>query len=157
MTGLWLKPVGRDDIGPLTRLRVGEDQESFVAPNVYSLAQLHYETGAYAFGIMTGDTPVGFAQVIDMREHQYRELYDEENSAFLWRFMIAHSEQGKGHGTAAMERLFDWARGRGLPRFLTSVVETNLQARAFYASLGFLPTGATDGIEIVLGRDLEDL
>ena len=154
MTSIWLKPVERDDVVPLIKLEVGADQDGFVAPNVYSLAQLHYETGAYGFGIMNGEARIGYAQIIDMREHKYREIYDEENSAFLWRFMIAHPEQGKGYGKAAMGHLFDWARARGLPRFFTSVVETNPQARAFYAGLGLTPTGEKDGDELILVRDL---
>ena len=130
------------------------DQKDFVAPNVYSLAQLHFATGAYGFVIWEGAARVGYCQVIDMREHRYREPYDEESSAFLWRLMIAAEHQGRGHGRAAVALLFDWARARGLPRFLTSVVETNAAARAFYAALGLVPTGHVDGTEMILGRDI---
>lgn len=154
MTEVSIRPVERDDVAPLAKLKVAADQEAFVAPNVYSLAQLHFETGAYGLVILAGEERVGYCQIIDMREHQYREGYDDENSAFLWRLMIAHDEQGKGYGKAAMKRLFDWARDRGLPRFMTSVVETNVRARAFYEGLGFAPTGDIDGVEIILSRDL---
>ncbi|QQA42832.1 GNAT family N-acetyltransferase [Pelagovum pacificum] len=147
-----LKPVVRDDVVPLAQLRVGADQDSFVAPNVWSLAQLHYETGAHAFGIMDGDDRVGFCQVIDMREHDHREPHDDENSAFLWRMMIADGKQRQGYGKAAIALICDWARDRGLPRLMTSCVETNAAALAFYQSAGFAPTGDMDGKEVILSR-----
>lgn len=149
-----LRPVTRDDLSPLFKLKVAPDQQDFVAPNEYSLAQVHYETGATPFVIWSDDTRVGFCQVIDMRKHAHREPEDDADALFLWRLMIGRDHQGQGHGRAAMTQLFDMAKQAGHNAFETSVVVENTAATAFYLSLGFALTGRIVDGEAQLRRTL---
>lgn len=136
-----LHDVTRGDVRPLVKLRVSPDQESFVAPNENSLAQVHYETGATPYVIWNGDERVGFCQVIDMRKHDFREPEDDPEGMFLWRFMIAAEHQGKGYGKAAIMALIQKAREAGHPALETSAVTSNAAALGFYEGLGFVRTG----------------
>jgi len=141
-----LRPVTRDHVGPLIRLKVAPHQDGFVAPNAVSLAQAPYETGAFPFAICDGETPVGYLALIDMRIHDFREDGDDPNSAYLWRLMIGADHQKQGHATAALVAACDWCTGRGLPRLFTSAVPENGVVRQFYQSQGFTETGrVTEG------------
>ncbi|QPH53891.1 GNAT family N-acetyltransferase [Pontivivens ytuae] len=150
-----LEPVTRDDVIPLTDLAVHAEQRGFVADNAFSLAQAPYETGAYPFAIRADGRLVGFCMVIDMREHQYRERCDDPQSCFLWRFMIAAEEQGKGYGRATLAEVEAWARARGLTALVTTAVEGNAAARALYRSAGFVETGRIAHGEVEMRRPLD--
>ncbi len=52
--------------------------------------------------------------------------------------------RGGGFAQGLMEKLEDWARSRGADRAVLAVEGNNDRARAFYASFGYLPTGATE-------------
>ena len=136
-----LKPVTRDDVKPLFELKVKPEQQTFVATNEISLAQVHYETGSTPYVIWSDNTRVGLMVIIDMREHKHIEPDDDPNSIFLWRLLIAVEHQGKGYGSAAMAALFEIARDKGATAVETSVVEDNLAALKFYEQLGFSLTG----------------
>ena len=143
MSAVCLRPVGREDVETLIRLRVREDQEGLVAPNAVSLAQQPYETGAYPFVIEANGEIAGFLMAIDNREHRYLEEGDDPEAAFLWRFMIDAGRQRAGLGRAALAALRDWCRARGLKRIVTTAVERNGAAHALYESEGLERTGRT--------------
>ncbi|SMY07176.1 GNAT family N-acetyltransferase [Flavimaricola marinus] len=149
-----LRPVERDDLHPLFRLKVTAEQDGWVAPNEFTLAQAPYETGAYVFAIRNDDEIVGLLAMIDFREHAYVMEGEDREAANLWRLLIGADHQNKGYGRAAMGLAFDWARARGNPRFGTSVVPENAAGLAFYRSLGLEPTGLIVDGETVLSRDL---
>ncbi len=154
MMTITLTPVTRDDVKPLVKLTVAAAQENFVAPNAVSLAQAHYETGAYPFVIWAGDKRVGLIQVIDFREHDFVELYDDPTGAYLWRLSIGQEFQAKGYGKAALLSLLDWARERGNTSMTTSAVPKNAVAINLYESLGFDKTGRMVEGEIELKMPL---
>jgi diamine N-acetyltransferase len=149
-----LRPVERDDLRPLFRLKVSEAQAGFVAPNEITLAQAPYEPGAFVFVIRAEEQIVGLIAMIDFREHPFVMEGEDPEAAHLWRLMIGAEHQRKGYGRAAMALAFDWARGRGNPRFSTSAVPENAVALRFYESLGLMPTGAIVDGEVELARDL---
>lgn len=149
-----LQPVERDDLRPLFRLKVSDAQDGFVAPNEITLAQAPYETGAYVFSIYADEVIVGLMAMLDFREHKYLEEGDDPEAAYLWRLLIGADHQGKGYGRAAMDWAFDWAKARGNPRFVTSVVKENADGMRFYAELGLEPTGRIEDGEVVLMRGL---
>ncbi len=150
-----LEPVTRDDVIPLTDLSVHAEQRGFVADNAFSLAQAPYETGAHPFAIRAEGRLVGFCMVIDMREHRYPEPGDDPLSCYLWRFMIAAPEQGKGYGRATLTQVEAWARARGLRALVTTAVEGNGAARALYRSAGFVETGRIEDGEVEMRRPLD--
>lgn len=149
-----LREVTRDDVRPLVRLRVAPDQDDFVAPNEYSLAQVHYETGATPYVIWNGEDRVGFCQVIDMRKHAFCEPEDDPNALFLWRFMVASEFQRKGFGKAALKVLIQMAEATGHEAVETSAVMENAAAIGFYEGLGFVKTGRIVDGEVQLRLEL---
>jgi len=108
-----------------------------VADNAISIAQGH-SAGADAWmrAIYVGDRPVGFV-MLDLEE----DPEDDDPGPFLWRFMIAGPEQGKGYGRAALQQVIDWAKGRGARHLATSCGQGDGSPEGFYRRLGFEPTG----------------
>jgi diamine N-acetyltransferase len=151
---LTLRAVERNHVRPICKLAVAEDQRTFVSANAVSLAQAAYETGAYPFGLWDGDTLVGFAQVIDCREHLYRAAEDPADAVYVWRLMIAEAFQGRGYGRAAMEALIGWARERGVAEVSIHAVAENAVALGLYERLGFRRTGRVEEGEIELSLSL---
>ena len=71
-----LRPVTKDTLRDILRLKVTEAQEHFVANNAVSLAQAHFTPEAWYRAIYADETPVGFMM-----------LYDDpaKPEYFLWR------------------------------------------------------------------------
>ena len=112
------------------------DEENFVAPNSYSLAQawLYREDGdVFPFAIYNDDTAVGFMLLEEDRE---------ESDLVVWRIMFPPENENKGYGTAAMRLIIELARDSGKYRSLVlDCAQTNVKARHIYDKLGFIPTG----------------
>jgi diamine N-acetyltransferase len=116
--------------------------KKMVAPNAISIAQAHFSKHAWFRAIYAAETPVGFIM-----------LYDnpEEPKYFLWRLMIAGTQQGKGYGKAAIERLIDYVRTRpGASELLVSCGEGEGSPEGFYYRLGFRRTGEKIDHEVVM-------
>jgi len=121
-------------------LKVRDDQP-FVAPNVYSIAQAGVEPGWVTRAIHSGETMVGFAMyTID---EKLSELY-------LCRFMIDRDHQGKGYGRAALELLKEIALAApGVSRMRLSTSPENSNGIRIYERFGFVDTGEIeDGEEV---------
>ncbi len=148
-------PVTRDDVVPLIRMELPEDQESFVARNAVSLAQVSFEGGAYAFCIRADGERAGLIQVIDCRESPNLEDGDDPQAIYLWRLMVAQEFQRLGIGRKVVEWLEGWARARGAPRIAVTCVPENEAALGLYESVGFARTGRVPHGEAELVWDLE--
>ena len=151
--GVILRPVGRDDVNRLIGLDPGI--AGLVAPNAVTLAQAAYEEGAYVFCIEADGEIVGLMALADTREDGHLEPDDDPNCAYLWRLMVDAKHQRTGYGRAAMHLAMGWARDRGLPRFVTSVVpDEEGNALPFYERLGMARTGRIDDGEVELALTL---
>lgn len=62
--------------------------------------------------------------------------------AAMW---VAESQRGKGHGSALLRAVEDYAAAHG--HLLAYVETTSFQARPFYESLGYRVFGELDGID----------
>lgn len=151
-----LRKVDTENVWDLCRLKVTPEQENFVAPNLYSIAEAFAvrESGQVAlpFGIYEDGAPVGFV----MLGHGTAGDEDEPDVAAgnycLWRFMIDARYQGRGLGRKALELVLEYIRTLpcGPAEFCwLSYEPENTGARALYRSLGFAENGETDGDEIV--------
>jgi len=153
-TGLRLAEITGDTLWPVLKLAVAPDQRVFVADNVISIAQAHFEPGAWFRAIALGDEPVGFAMLHDPTLPGAGPATDcDTDTVMLWRFMIGADHQRRGYGRAAIGLLADHARSRpGITRFATSYVEGPGGPAGFYRSLGFVETGriVDDETEAVL-------
>lgn len=122
--------------------------QSFVPPNAESLAQawLYYENhDVYSFAVCSGETPVGFMQL-------YEEL--EKRTLYLWRVMIAAERQGRGFGTAAVEKIAALARESGRYDCIElGCKPENAGAMHIYEKLGFRPTGEVEHGEVEMRLD----
>lgn len=148
MAEITFRPVTRDNLRDLVRLKVAEGQEDYVATNLVSIAQAYVEPTWTPMGIYDGETVVGFAM----------EGFDADtNQWWIVRFMIGADHQGKGYGTAALSALVaSLAKRHGCREVYLSYVPGNDIAERMYAKAGFVPTGEIEEGEIVARRVLGD-
>ena len=95
--------------------------------------------------IYAAEEPVGFLMY---------SFWDERESYWLLRLMIAADHQGKGYGRAAMQQAIQLIRGQpGCSSISLSFEPENATAERLYTSLGFKPTGEILEGEIVYRLD----
>ena len=136
-----LDDVTADNVRSICRLRLAPAQRRFVAPNAVSLAEALFEPKAWYRAITADDVIVGFVM-----------LYLDEAAAnyYLWRLMIGEGYQARGFGRAAVGLVIEHVRRLPNATDLTVGYVPGAEGpEAFYASLGFQPTGEIDGIDIV--------
>lgn len=145
-TGVSLRAITRDNLDAILRLNVDPDQKTFVASNVYSLAEAWTEPSFQPFAIYHADEPVGFT------------MYGLEESTARWwvvRLMVDAGHQAHGFGRAAMQLLLPLMVERhGMQRIVTSYEPGNDVAAALYRKLGFQDTGELDEGEYLMVLDL---
>ena len=136
-----IRPVTQENWQQLIKLQVREDQKSFVASNLYSIAQSQFgdeyegHWDLHAFGIYDGDEPVGFLMYGLNFEHP-------EQQAYIQRLMVDEKYQGKGYGRFGMQKMLEIFRADERIRVVSISYEPeNDAARKLYASLGFEETG----------------
>jgi diamine N-acetyltransferase len=143
MSALEHRPVTRDHVDILVKLKVGEGQGGLVADNVKTLAQAAYEPNSSVWGLWSGDTPVGLMAMIDFVDYPHLFEGEDPNSAYLWRLMIDHAQQGKGFGRQALKLARDIAKGWQRPRLYSGVADVPHSNLGFYLKNGFRETGRT--------------
>ncbi len=132
----------------VVRLKVSPEQERFVSPNAYSLAQALFSQTAWYRAIYLDDTPVGFLMLSD---DSLAPEPPADPEIFLWRFMVDERYQGQGIGTAALGLMIDHVRHKGGFKALeTTFVPGEGGPEGVYLRAGFKHTGRMDGDEIVL-------
>ena len=115
-------------------------QNSFVAPNAYSLAEALFNDAAWYRAVYAGRAPVGFVMLDDNADKQ--EYY-------LWRFMIAPHFQKRGYGAQAIALLVDYVKSRpGAKELLLGYIDHPQGPAEFYRGLGFTETGKVEDGEV---------
>jgi len=141
-----LRKPDNDTFHECIKLKVGDDQQGFVASNMFSLAEAYADGVSNARAIYADEQIVGFI------------MYDfapKESRGYITRLMVDAAHQGNGHGRAAMQQVIDLFKGNPDCREIyTSVVPKNERAKKLYISLGFKLTGEVDDGEEVLLIDL---
>ncbi len=129
-------------------LTVAPDQRTFVAPNVYSLAEAKADGVSIPLAIYAGDSMVGFIMY----------CYDAKNGiGYIDRLMVAEGHQHRGYGRDAMRQVIERLRkSSGCRRIRTSFAPTNIVADALYYKLGFRRTGEVEGGETVVVLDIDN-
>lgn len=135
------KEIDRDNFFDVIELRVSEKQKSFIAPNVFSLAQAKAFPECICLAIYHNDTLVGFTMYcMDFEDKEY----------WIYRLMIDAKFQGKGYGRAAMEKLIHHIKQDKEHQVIyISFEPENSGARHLYEKLGFEPDGRVIDGEIV--------
>ena len=157
-----LEKISGENIREILELRVGEDQQSFVAPNDRSIIEAYIALtsggNAFPFGIYDGNTPVGFCMIGYGTDNSWKDAPAVAKDSYnVWRLMIDRRYQGRGYGKAAMERILDFIAGQPCGPSDTcwlSYEPENTRAKALYAGFGFEETGERDGDELIAVRRL---
>lgn len=141
-----LREITMDNFAECIRLHVAENQRSFVASNVYSLAEAKADGVSNPFAIYASEQMVGFI------------MYDfepKEDRGYITRLMVDVAHQGNGYGRAAMLQVIDLFKANpDCKEIYTSVAPANERAKGLYQRLGFELTGEVDDGEEVLLMDL---
>lgn len=142
-----LHPVTISNWRALIKLKVREDQNHFVASNLYSIAeaQFGYEDEGhwdfYPFGAYLGEEPVGFVMYCFNFPHPRFQ-------AFIVRLMVDEKFQGKGYGREIMKQILEvFCADDRIKNVGISYEPENENARRLYASLGFVEPGEMLGDE----------
>ena len=128
-----LREITQENFRPVLGLTVAEQQQHFVATNLWSFAEAHFTPVAWPRAIYADEIPVGFVM-----------LYDEpqEPVYYLWRFMIDQRYQGLGFGKQALQLVIDYVKSRPNAKELgVSCVPGGGSPCSFYEKLGFRYTG----------------
>jgi diamine N-acetyltransferase len=146
-----IRLVTKDNWRELGKLKVREDQQNFVAANIWSIAESqfgfdHPKDGHWdmiPYGIYDDDRPVGFLMIGYNYSHP-------ETQGFVIRLMVDEKYQGQGYGKAGMRWILDHYRADERVQAIgISYEPDNDVARQLYASLGFVETGEIFEGEVV--------
>ena len=136
-----LQPVTGENWNALTKLKVREEQSSFVASNLYSIAESQFgfedegHWDFYPFGAYVEDEPVGFVMYCFNYAHSRFQ-------AFVMRLMVDEKFQGKGYGREIMQQVLEVFRtNEQIKNVGISYEPHNEGARKLYAGLGFVEPG----------------
>jgi len=153
-TQVTLREITAETVRSVIRLSVADSQKGFVATNAISLAQALFAPEAWYRAIYVGDEVAGFVMLDDQ---SLRSPMPEKPMVTVWRFMIDAKFQGRGIGRAALLRVIEHVRAKGLFDTLElSYVPGPGCPEPFYLGLGFLHTGRVDENEIVLELPLDE-
>jgi diamine N-acetyltransferase len=131
-------------------LAVADSQDQYIASNTESMKTAQENQNvARPFAIYADERLVGFAMfAFDMD-------YDDPNDRYwLWRFMIDKNQQGKGYGSAALEKIIEYFRNNGAGYIKLSTKDSNSAALSLYHKYEFKENGEMNGEETVLKLDL---
>lgn len=132
-----LREIDRSNWEDIIHLSLKEEQQHFMASNLYSLAEVQFLPGFMTRGVYLKDQAIGFLMFgIDPDDHNY----------WIYRFMIDKQFQGKGYGKAAMKLLIELIEGMNNSGkvIMIGYDPDNIGARKLYASVGFEKRGIAD-------------
>jgi GNAT superfamily N-acetyltransferase len=142
-----LRPLGESDRQAVDALRVAPGQERFVSSVADSVREAAEHPGANAmyWVVHADDTPVGFVMIADEVEGP------DYIPQYLWKLLIDERHQRQGHGSATLDLVVEYFRGRpGVEVLTTSAGQGEGSPIAFYERYGFEQTGEVHGDEVVL-------
>jgi diamine N-acetyltransferase len=142
-----LRPINRSNRDALEALSVSAVQRRFVSGVADSLREASQHPGARAicWGVYADDTPVGFVMIADEVDGP------PYISQYLWKLLIDERHQRKGYGTATLDLIVEYFRGRpGVEVISTSAGRGEGGPIPFYERYGFEQTGDRWGDEVKL-------
>jgi diamine N-acetyltransferase len=137
MTGVSLRPIDGSNREAVEALRVSPAQEGFVSSVADSLLEAAEEPDgrALSWAVYADEMPVGFVMISD-------EVGGPEYIAhYLWKLLIDARHQRRGYGTATLELIVEYFRGRGVEEMWTSAGQGDGSPIPFYERYGFERTG----------------
>lgn len=144
-----LEEISKENWVECARLSLAPEQEGFVAPAVYSIAESKFLPIHRLRAIYTGDVLVGMLCFC----HE-DDPVDDFELYWLFRLLIDKDHQGKGYGTAAIRELLEEVKALGGKRLRTMHKPVNEIARKVYVGLGFREIGVLDDGDILYELEL---
>ena len=149
---LELRIIDETNKNAVELLEVSDHQKQYIAPNKKSLetaAREEYKDIARPLAIYADGKLIGFTMfAFELTSSDPSDRY------WLWRFMIDQHSQGKGYGSAALEKIIDYFQQHGADHILLSTKESNTSALSLYHKYRFRETGEMNEDEIVLRLNL---
>jgi diamine N-acetyltransferase len=133
-----LRPITDSNREAVEALRVSRSQEQFVSSVAESLLEAVEEPGGRAmyWAVCADEVPVGFVMISD-------EVAGPGYIAhYLWKLLIDERYQRRGFGTATLDLIVEYFRGRpGVEVLWTSAGQADGSPIPFYERYGFERTG----------------
>lgn len=148
-----LRKITDDNFDECIKIEPKEEQKSYVASNIRSLAEAYValtnnECIPMPYAIYDNDIMVGFI----MLSYSEADENNDENIYWVCRLMIDKRYQGKGYGKEAVSKALELIRtfpyGKAAVVSLSYEPE-NVAAKTLYASFGFVETGSIEDGEMV--------
>ncbi|WP_144495976.1 GNAT family N-acetyltransferase [Bacillus thuringiensis] len=134
MKKIYLKPIDKSNWEEAIRLSVKEEQQTFIASNLYSIAEVQFLDNFYAKGIYLDEKMIGFTMF---------GIDPDDNNYWIYRLMIDKNFQGKGIGKQAIYLVIDEIRRNNyanIPLIMIGYAPENLTAKFVYKQPGFIET-----------------
>jgi diamine N-acetyltransferase len=146
-----LRPLTESNRQALEALRVSPSQERFVSGVAESLLEAaeHHDARALYWAVYAEGTPVGFVMIADeVGSPDYKPHY-------LWKLLIDERYQRQGFGTATLDLIVEYFRGRpGVEVLSTSAGQGDGSPIKFYERYGFERTGESPTVKCCCGSGL---
>ena len=147
-----LREITFETVRSIVKLDVSANQRAYVASNAVSIAEAHFNPGAWFRGVFVEDAPIGFVMLFDpaIPGSVEREPIARDEVR-LWRLMIDHRHQRKGYGKRVLDLVCEHVRLSGKAnRLLSSYIVGPDGPENFYLGYGFQKTGGfrNNGSEI---------
>lgn len=158
MDRLTLEVITGETLPAILRLAVSPRQEAYVATNAVSIAEAHFEPGAWFRAICYAGVPVGFIMLFDPTKPGAVPTDPvEQTDMVLWRLMIDQGSQRRGFGRMTLDAVRRQIPTMGhFTRLLSSFIPGPESPEPFYLGYGFKKTGRTwdRGTEVEIALDL---
>lgn len=137
-----LRPVTKANFEAVISLEVSDEQQHYVASNLYSIAESKIFPECIPLAIYESNRLVGFLMYA---------FNPNDESYWVCRLMVDRYFQGKGYGKQAMQRVIQEIRKRpDCSELKLSIEPGNHAAEHLYQSLGFKKTGELEEGEEVM-------
>lgn len=142
-----LRPLSDSNRQAVEALRVSPSQEQYVSSVTDSLREAaeHPDANPLYWAVYADDRPVGFVMIADEVDNP------DYIPHYLWKLLIDERYQRQGFGTATLDLIVEFFRGRpGVEALNTSAGEGEDSPLAFYERYGFQRTGEIRFDEVLL-------
>lgn len=127
-----LEEVTSSNYEAVCDLDVTDEQQEYVASNMWSLVESHYGQGHTCRAIYQNDKPVGF----------FMWVSETPAKVSIWRFMVDQHYQNAGIGRAALNLALNEIKANDRVKEIEICYDPkNPIAKGFYSSFGFQEVG----------------
>ncbi|HFJ9274710.1 GNAT family N-acetyltransferase [Bacillus cereus] len=135
MNKIYLKAIDKSNWEEAIKLAVTEEQQTFIASNLYSIAEVQFLDNFYANGIYLDEKMIGFTMF---------GIDPDDNNYWIYRLMIDEKFQGQGIGKQAIHLVIDEIRRKNnnanISIIMIGYAPENLTAKFVHKKAGFIET-----------------